>query len=80
MENLLVYVMENLMRFGEIRKSEFQLGGEDCWHVFIDDAATWTFTRHELMELRGIIHERLAYMTDDDVALWNRLLSQLDVQ
>ena len=79
MENLLVYVMENLIRYGEIQKTEYQLGGEDCWHVFVGDGC-WTFTRHELMELRGIIHNRLAYMSDGDITLWNRLLSQLDVQ
>ena len=80
MENLLVYVMQNLIRFGEIKKADFQLAGEDCWWVFIGNNARWVFSRHELMKLRDIIHDRLAYMFDDDIALWNRLLSQLDVQ
>lgn len=72
--------MENLIRYGEIQKMEFQLGGEDCWLVTLENGMEWVFSRSELIELRGIIHNRLAYMMDDEIAVWNRLLSQLDVQ
>lgn len=80
MENLLVYVIELLIRFGKIEKNDFKICGEDCWSVYLDNRYMWVFSRPELIELRGIIHNRLAYMSDEEIAVWNRLLSQLDVQ
>ena len=77
MENLLMYVVENLLKYGEIYKMEDPISSEDAWGVIVGDFP-WVFTRSEIMLLNEEYNKRLAYLTDKQIMRWNRLFSQLN--
>ena len=77
MESLLMYVVENLIKFGEIYKMEDEVCGEDAWCIIVGDFP-WIFTRSEILLLKERFVERMVPLTDDEIRTWNRLFSQLD--
>lgn len=76
MENLVIYLVENLLKFGDVEKCDFKLGCEDAFMISIE-YANFALTRSEIMLLKSECENRLAYMLDDDCKIWNKLFSLL---
>lgn len=76
MENLLIYLMENLLKYGEVEKCDFKLADEDVFFIKVENAC-FTLTRSEIMLLKSECENRLAYMMDDDCEIWNKLFNLL---
>lgn len=76
MENLLIYLVENILRYGDVEKCDFKLACEDAFMINIEHAC-FTLTRSEVMLLKTECDNRLAYMSDDECKVWNKLFNLL---
>lgn len=76
MENLVFYLVENLLKFGEVEKCNYKLGCEDAFLIYIENA-NFVLTRSEIMLLKEECENRLAYMSDDECVIWNKLFNLL---
>ena len=77
MENLLMYVVENLIKYGEIHEREEDVLGEDAWCIMVGDFP-WILTRSEILLLNECFNNHIGYLTDDEIRTWNRLFSLLN--
>ena len=76
MENLLIYLMENLLKYGDVEKCNIKIAGENAFVIYIEHAC-FMLTRSEIMQLKSMYDERLAYMLDNECVLWNKLFNLL---
>lgn len=76
MENLLIYLVENLLKYGDVEKCNFKIACEDAFVIYVEHAC-FTFTRSEIMLLKSECENRLAYMTDEECKIWNKLFNLL---
>lgn len=76
MENLLIYLVQNLLKYGEIEKCNFKLANEDAFAINVE-GAFFVLTRSDVMLLKSECDNFLAYMSDDDCKIWNKLFNLL---
>ena len=81
MENLMFYVLEELLKCGRIVPCEEKLAGEDAWRIEVEfDGSfvhSWCLLRSEIRVIRDSYELRKAYMYDDECELIERLISVL---
>lgn len=76
MENLLIYLVENLLRYGDVKKCDFKFSCEDAFVIYIEHAS-FILARSEIMLLKSECDNLHESMTDDERELWNKLFSLL---
>ena len=76
MKNLLIYLVKNLLKYGVVEKVNFKLSGEDTFIIRIEQAL-FALNRSEVMLLKSEYDKHLAYMSDDECKIWNRLFKLL---
>lgn len=76
MEDLLLYLMENLLKYGVVEKCDLKIKDEDAFFIMVGKAC-FMLTRSEIMLLKSECEKRLAYMLDDDCEIWNKLFNLL---
>lgn len=76
MENLVIYLVENLLKFGNVEKCDFKLANEEAFMISVE-YANFVLTRSEIMLLKSECENRLAYMSDDECVIWNKLFNLL---
>ena len=76
MENLVIYLVENLLKYGDVEKSNFKLACEDAFVIRVEHT-NFVLTRSEIMLLKSECKNRLAYMSDDECEIGNKLFNLL---
>lgn len=76
MENLLIYLVKNLLKYGDVKKCNFKLACDDAFAICVEHTY-FTLTRSEVMLLKSECDNRLAYMSDDECEIWNKLFNLL---
>lgn len=76
MENLIIYLVENLLKYGEVEMCDVKLACEDAFMICVEHAC-FILTRSEVMLLKSECDNRIAYMSEDECKLWNKLFNLL---
>lgn len=76
MENLLIYLVENLLKYGAVEKFNFKIACEEAFIIYLEHAC-FALTRSDIMLIKSACEKRIAYMTDDERKIWNKLFNLL---
>lgn len=81
MENLLFYLLDELLACGEVRKNDDCVAGEDTWQIVVSSGGyfvnLWLMTRSEIQMIHDMYKERMPFMTDDECIRIEKLIAVL---
>lgn len=82
MENLLFFLLEGLIRSGKIVICDGKIAGEDALTIELycsegHYVTSFTILRSELNCIRDVFNNRLPYLCDSEIAVFNKLFNAL---